>query len=126
MRGRRDIGEAREVKEHSSKAGDLGESQRWTKVVLQRKRRYGEELGRGRYREETTSEDSDKEEEKEVSKVDRDQVWPGTSGKANRRSVRHITEPRSVNYKAMTLSWARTLRARSTTAGVPGCRMAGA
>ena len=77
------------MKEHSSKAGDLEESQRWTKVMVQRKRSYGEVPGRSRYREETTSKDSDKE-EKEVSKVDRDQVWPGTSGKANRRSEREL------------------------------------
>ena len=51
-------------------------------------RRVKEEL------EETTSEDSDTEEEKEVNRVFRDQVWPGTSGKARRRSVRHITEER--------------------------------
>ena len=43
-------------------------------------------------REETTSEDSDMEEEKEVNRVVRDQVWPGMSGKAKWRSVRHITE----------------------------------
>ena len=41
---------------------------------------------------ETYSEDSDTEEEKEVNRVVRDQVWPGTSGKAKKRNVRHITE----------------------------------
>ena len=41
---------------------------------------------------ETTREDSDTEEEKEVNRVVRDQVWPGTSGKARKRNVRHITE----------------------------------
>ena len=46
---------------------------------MQRKGSYGEVLGRSRYQEETTSKDSDMEEEKEVNKVDRDQVWPRTS-----------------------------------------------
>ena len=69
-----DIGEAREVKKQSGKAGNLGGSWRWKKAVVQRKGSYGEVLGRSRYREETTSEDSDTEEEKEVNKVDRDQV----------------------------------------------------
>ena len=96
MRGRRDIGEAREVKEHSSKAGDLGESQRWKKVEVQRKRGYVKVLGRSRYGEETTSEDSDMEEEKEVNRVNRDQVWPGMSGNGNRRSERHIKEEREL------------------------------
>ena len=41
LQGGRDIGEAREVKVHSSKAGDLGGSQRWKKVVVQRKGSYG-------------------------------------------------------------------------------------
>ena len=45
-RGGRDIGEAREVKKQSGKAGDLGGSQRWKKVVVQRKRSYGKVLGR--------------------------------------------------------------------------------
>ena len=52
------------------------------RTKAERKRRSGKGLGRSRYREETTSsEDSKMEEKKEV----RDQVWPGTS-------VRHITE----------------------------------
>ena len=66
--------EASEGKMQSGKVGDLGGSQRWKKVVVQRKRTHGEELGRSRYREEITSEDSNMEEEKEVNKVDRDQV----------------------------------------------------
>ena len=45
-------------------------------------------------REETTSKDSKSEEEKEVNRVVRDQGWPGTSDKAKRRSVRHITTER--------------------------------
>ena len=40
---------------------------------------------------ETTSEDSDTKEEKEVNWVVGDQLWPGTSGKAMKRNVRHIT-----------------------------------
>ena len=42
----------------------------------------------------TTSEDSDIEDKKEVNRVVRDQVWPGTSDKAKRRSFMHITEER--------------------------------
>ena len=41
---------------------------------------------------ETNRKDSDTEEEKEVHRVVRDQVWPGTSGNARKRNVRHITE----------------------------------
>ena len=37
-------------------------------------------------REETTSEDSDLKEEKEVNRVVRDRGWPGTSPKAKRKS----------------------------------------
>ena len=40
---------------------------------------------------ETTSEDSNTEEEMEVNRVVRDKVWPGTSSKARKRNVRHIT-----------------------------------
>ena len=49
-------------------------------------RRVKEEL------KETTSEEMDTKEEKEINRVVRDQVWPGTSGKAKRRSVRHVME----------------------------------
>ena len=35
----------------------------------------------------TNSEDSDTEEEKEVNKVDRDHVWPGTSVDTRRRDT---------------------------------------
>ena len=54
---------------------------------------------------ETTSEDSDTEKEKEVNWVVRDQVWPGTSGKARKRNIRHITEEGEVrDVRATTLS----------------------
>ena len=43
------MGEASEGKMQSGKAGDLGGSQRWKKVVVQRKRSCGEVLGRSRY-----------------------------------------------------------------------------
>ena len=84
-------------------------------------RRVKEEL------KETTSEEMDTKEEKEINRVVRDHVWPGTSGKAKRRSVRHVMEERGdqghdivvvnsegeargVMIEAMTLSWS-TLRA---------------
>ena len=54
-RGVVDIGEAREVKKQSGKAGNLGGSWKWKKAVVQRKGSYVEVLGRSRYREETTS-----------------------------------------------------------------------
>ena len=74
-RGKRDIRKAREVKEHSSKAGDLGESQRWKKLEGQRKRSYAKVLGRSRHQGETPRKDSDMEVERgEINRVDRDQV----------------------------------------------------
>ena len=66
--------------------GHFGMSKLCKKKKKKATRRVKEE------REETTSEDSDMEEEKEVNRVVRDQVWPGMSGKAKWRSVRHITE----------------------------------
>ena len=74
----------------SGDRGHFGTSKLCKKKKKKAARRVKEE------REETTSEDGDTEEKKEVNRVVRDQVWPGTSGKAKRRSIRHITEEREL------------------------------
>ena len=63
---------------------------------------------------ETTSEDSNTEEEMEVNRVVRDKVWPGTSSKARKRNVRHITLVNSKDEGAGVLCMPRA-RARGVS-----------
>ena len=65
--------------------GHFGMSKMCKKKKKKDKRRVKKE------QKETTSEDGDVEEEMEVNRVVKDKVWPGTSSKARKRNVRHIT-----------------------------------